>query len=63
LRSYILDFGFGNQFSDGDKLATFCGSPPYAAPELFEGKTYKGPEVDIWVRLRHGAGIPPLFFL
>lgn len=47
------DFGFGNQFSDGDRLATFCGSPPYAAPELFEGKTYKGPEVDIWVSHKH----------
>nr|XP_046245898.1 MAP/microtubule affinity-regulating kinase 4 isoform X3 [Scatophagus argus] len=44
----IADFGFSNEFSAGSKLDTFCGSPPYAAPELFQGKKYDGPEVDIW---------------
>uniref|UniRef100_A0A1A7YEC3 MAP/microtubule affinity-regulating kinase 3 n=1 Tax=Iconisemion striatum TaxID=60296 RepID=A0A1A7YEC3_9TELE len=44
----IADFGFSNEFTEGNKLDTFCGSPPYAAPELFQGKKYDGPEVDIW---------------
>uniref|UniRef100_A0A7N6B238 non-specific serine/threonine protein kinase n=1 Tax=Anabas testudineus TaxID=64144 RepID=A0A7N6B238_ANATE len=44
----IADFGFSNEFKVGSKLDTFCGSPPYAAPELFQGKKYDGPEVDIW---------------
>lgn len=44
----IADFGFSNEFMTGNKLDTFCGSPPYAAPELFQGKKYDGPEVDIW---------------
>lgn len=43
------DFGFSNMFSKGQLLKTWCGSPPYAAPELFEGKEYDGPKVDIWV--------------
>lgn len=32
----LADFGFANEFNLGTKLDTFCGSPPYAAPELFQ---------------------------
>lgn len=45
----IADFGFSNYFTPGEQLATWCGSPPYAAPEVFEGKKYYGPEIDVWV--------------
>ncbi|KAI8620738.1 kinase-like domain-containing protein [Chytriomyces sp. MP71] len=44
----IADFGFSNYYDPDGKLDTFCGSPPYAAPELFQGKRYTGPEVDVW---------------
>ncbi|ENN70860.1 hypothetical protein YQE_12438, partial [Dendroctonus ponderosae] len=44
----IADFGFSNYFTTGGQLSTWCGSPPYAAPEVFEGKKYVGPEIDIW---------------
>ncbi|UYV62677.1 SIK3 [Cordylochernes scorpioides] len=45
----IADFGFSNHFEPGKPLSTWCGSPPYAAPELFEGVKYDGPKADIWV--------------
>jgi len=44
----IADFGFSNYYTPGGPLSTWCGSPPYAAPELFEGKQYDGPKADIW---------------
>ncbi|KAG8507174.1 putative serine/threonine-protein kinase SIK1B, partial [Galemys pyrenaicus] len=42
------DFGFGNFYKSGEPLSTWCGSPPYAAPEVFEGKEYEGPQLDVW---------------
>ncbi|KAI4882060.1 hypothetical protein NFI96_028315 [Prochilodus magdalenae] len=44
----LADFGFGNFYVPGERLSTWCGSPPYAAPEVFEGKAYEGPQLDIW---------------
>lgn len=49
------DFGFGNFFTGKEPLATWCGSPPYAAPEVFEGKKYLGPQIDIWVSCQHAV--------
>ncbi|XP_077265297.1 MAP/microtubule affinity-regulating kinase 3-like [Temnothorax americanus] len=44
----IVDFGLSNVYASDDPLRTHCGSPEYAAPELFVvGKRY-GPEVDMW---------------
>ena len=44
----LADFGFSNYYEENSLLSTWCGSPPYAAPELFEGKQYVGPKADIW---------------
>ncbi|CRK86177.1 CLUMA_CG000076, isoform A [Clunio marinus] len=44
----LADFGFSNTFIEGIFLKTFCGSPPYAAPEVFQGLEYDGPRADIW---------------
>lgn len=44
----INDFGFSNVIKPGKLFSTFCGSPLYAAPEIFLAKEYTGPEVDIW---------------
>ncbi|KAI9489284.1 kinase-like domain-containing protein, partial [Zychaea mexicana] len=47
----ITDFGFANQFTSAknDLMATSCGSPCYAAPELVVSEgMYVGSAVDIW---------------
>jgi serine/threonine-protein kinase SIK3 len=44
----LADFGFSNTFTEGQPLTTWCGSPPYAAPEVFLGLEYDGPKADIW---------------
>ena len=47
VRVKIGDFGFSTP-DTGKVLTTSCGSPPYAAPELFQYACYEGPPVDIW---------------
>ena len=31
----LIDFGLGNLYSSGEQLLTACGSPCYAAPEVY----------------------------
>ena len=47
-RIKIVDFGLSNEYSPKHRLRTFCGSPEYAAPELFTNEKKYGSEVDMW---------------
>ncbi|XP_036385911.1 serine/threonine-protein kinase NIM1-like [Megalops cyprinoides] len=44
----VADFGFSTVSRRDETLSTLCGSPPYAAPELFREERYVGVSVDVW---------------
>ncbi|KAI3380631.1 hypothetical protein SNEBB_001647 [Seison nebaliae] len=49
----LADFGFARTYkaeanTNNVLLKTWCGSPPYAAPELFRGNAYQPEYVDVW---------------
>ena len=44
----MIDFGLSNMYKKDEKLATACGSPCYAAPELIKGLEYVGQKADLW---------------
>lgn len=43
----VIDFGLGTDII-GCQLHTFCGTVPYAAPELFLSQGYEGRKADVW---------------
>lgn len=44
----IIDFNFTTRWSSESLLRDPFGTPVYCCPEIFHGKAYRGPEVDIW---------------
>ncbi|KAL5091385.1 hypothetical protein Trisim1_002993 [Trichoderma cf. simile WF8] len=49
LQIKIADFGMAALHqSNTHRLATACGSPHYAAPELLKNRQYRGDKADIW---------------
>jgi serine/threonine protein kinase len=43
----LIDFGL-SRHTNALEAPSFCGTPPYACPELLLGKPHLGPEVDVW---------------
>ena len=44
----VADFGLSITFTKDELMKTHCGSPEYAAPELFAAQDKYGPEIDVW---------------
>ena len=61
----FADFGLAKVAKDDSKLKTRCGTPLYAAPEIYSGEEYS-PAVDLWsvgvVALHYAYGLREQFF-
>eukprot|EP01097_Dermamoeba_algensis_P003899 TRINITY_DN2637_c0_g1_i1.p1 TRINITY_DN2637_c0_g1~~TRINITY_DN2637_c0_g1_i1.p1 ORF type:complete len:246 (+),score=41.10 TRINITY_DN2637_c0_g1_i1:464-1201(+) len=44
----IIDFNFTTRWSSETVLRDPFGTPVYCCPEIFHGRSYRGPEVDVW---------------
>jgi serine/threonine protein kinase len=44
----VIDFGFAQQWEDGEYINHFCGSVHYTPPEIIRKESYNGPKADIW---------------
>lgn len=47
-RLKIVDFGLSNMYKQTERLATACGSPCYASPEMIRGEEYDPELTDVW---------------
>ena len=47
-RLFIIDWGMSFFWHPAEALSQTCGSPDYAAPEVYQKASYIGPELDIW---------------
>lgn len=44
----LIDFGFAIIVNNNEPISSFCGTPNYMAPEIYQRKKYSGAATDIW---------------